>query len=168
LALSEFKPDFYDLMLTDIYMPGMSGLELCQKILELDSNVRVCFMSAAEVNIDALREVYPNVSFGCFIQKPITIDKLVRRLLSELMPLTLNDNEKPAFTQENDLVKKVKTQTPLQNMSQSSLRQIHFLICESCFWCASASHLYFIKNETIPKCPLCDGNKISIIPILRG
>jgi FixJ family two-component response regulator len=117
-------------MLTDIYMPSMNGLELCQKILELDSNVRVCFMSAAEVNIDALREVYPNVSFGCFIQKPITIDKLVRRLLSELMPLTLNDNE-------NDLVKKVKTRTPLQNMSQPTSRRIDFIICETCFWCAS-------------------------------
>jgi hypothetical protein len=37
-------------------------------------------MSGAEVNIDALREVYPNVSFECFIKKPITINMLVRRL----------------------------------------------------------------------------------------
>lgn len=41
-------------------------------------------MSAAEVNINALREVYPNVSFGCFIQKPVRIDKLVKRSLAEL------------------------------------------------------------------------------------
>jgi hypothetical protein len=30
-------------------------------------------MSAPEVNIQALREVYPKVSFGCFIKKPVTI-----------------------------------------------------------------------------------------------
>jgi CheY-like chemotaxis protein len=65
-------------------MPDMNGFELCEKILELDANVKVCFMSAAEVNIEALREVYPKVSFGCFIQKPVTIDKLVQRLLAEL------------------------------------------------------------------------------------
>ena len=84
VALSEFKPNFYDLPLTDINMPYMNGFELCQKILELDLNIRVCFVSAGEINIEALREVYPKVSFGCFIQKPVTIDKLVKRLSAEL------------------------------------------------------------------------------------
>jgi CheY-like chemotaxis protein len=84
VALSEFKSNFYDLLLTDIYMPHMNGFELCQKILELDVNVRVCFISSAELNIQALREVYPKVSFGCFIKKPVTIECLVKRLLAEL------------------------------------------------------------------------------------
>lgn len=65
-------------------MPYMNGFELCQKILELDADIRICFMSAAEVNIEALREVYPKVSFGCFIKKPVSIDYLVQRLLAEL------------------------------------------------------------------------------------
>jgi response regulator RpfG family c-di-GMP phosphodiesterase len=65
-------------------MPHMNGFEMCQKVLELDADIRVCFMSAAEVNIEALREVYPKVSFGCFIKKPVTIDYLVKRLLAEL------------------------------------------------------------------------------------
>jgi CheY-like chemotaxis protein len=83
-ALSEFKANFYDLILTDIFMPYMNGFELYQRILDLDANIRVCFMSAAEVNIEALREVYPNISFGCFIQRPVTIEYLVKRLLAEL------------------------------------------------------------------------------------
>jgi CheY-like chemotaxis protein len=84
VALREFKPDFYDLLLTDIFMPRMNGFELSQKIVEIDVNIRVCFMSAAEVNIEALREVYSKVSFGCFIKKPVTIEHLVKRLLAEL------------------------------------------------------------------------------------
>ena len=84
LVLKEFKPHFYDLLLTDIYMPDMNGFELCQKILELDVNIRVCFMSALEVNIQALREVYPKVSFGCFIKKPVAIEYLIKRLSTEL------------------------------------------------------------------------------------
>ena len=83
-ASSEFKANFYDYILTDIFMPYMSGFELYQNILDLDANIRVCFMSAVEVNIQALREVYPKASFGCFIQKPVTIDKLVKRLSAEL------------------------------------------------------------------------------------
>jgi CheY-like chemotaxis protein len=38
-------------------MPNMNGFELCEKILELDVNIKVCFMSALVVNIHALREV---------------------------------------------------------------------------------------------------------------
>jgi len=84
LLLEEFKPNFYDLLLTDIYMPNMNGFQLYEKILGLDINFRVCFMSALEVNAEALREVYPKVSFGCFIEKPITIEYLVKRLSAEL------------------------------------------------------------------------------------
>jgi hypothetical protein len=62
----------------------MNGFELCEKILELDVNIRVCYMSAAEVNIEALREVYPKVSFGCYIKKPASIEYLARRLNAEL------------------------------------------------------------------------------------
>ena len=83
LALSEFKP--YDLVLTDINMLHMNGFELCEKILELDVDIRVCFMSAAEVNVEALREVYPKArSIGCFIKKPVTINDLVKRLSAEI------------------------------------------------------------------------------------
>ena len=58
-ALSEFKPNFYDLLLTDINMPHMNGFELCEKLLAIDINVKVCFMSSAEINREALRETYP-------------------------------------------------------------------------------------------------------------
>jgi DNA-binding response OmpR family regulator len=84
VALSEFKSNFYDLLLIDINMPDINGFELCQKILELDVNVRVCFITAGEANIEALREVYPNVIMGCFIRKPVSIEYLVKRLSVEL------------------------------------------------------------------------------------
>jgi len=83
-ALSEFKPDFYDLILVDINMPKMDGIELSNKILELDANVKICLVTAGESNIEVLRELYPTRSIGCFITKPITIENLVRRVKAEL------------------------------------------------------------------------------------
>jgi CheY-like chemotaxis protein len=83
LALSEFKPNFYDLILMDINMPYMDGFELCEKMLAIDINVKVCFMSSVEINLEALREIYP-ISLGCFIRKPVSIDYLVKRIRSEL------------------------------------------------------------------------------------
>ena len=83
-VLEEFKPHRFDLLLTDINMPNMNGFELCEKILGLDINIRVCFMSSLVVNIQALREVYPNASLGCFIEKPVSIKYLIERLSAEL------------------------------------------------------------------------------------
>ena len=84
IALSEFKPNFYDLLLTDIDMPHMNGFELSEKILAIDINVKVCYMSSAEINREALREIYPAISLGCFIRKPVTIDFLIKQIMSEL------------------------------------------------------------------------------------
>jgi CheY-like chemotaxis protein len=85
VAVREFKPNFYDILLTDINLPHMNGFELSEKVLELDINLRVCFMSAAEVNIEALREIYPKArSIGCFIKKPVTIEFLAKKLEAEL------------------------------------------------------------------------------------
>jgi DNA-binding response OmpR family regulator len=84
IALSEFKPNLYDLLLIDINLPNMNGFELGQKILEIDINVKVCFMSSGEINREALREIYPAISLGCFIRKPATTDYLVKRIRSEL------------------------------------------------------------------------------------
>ncbi len=84
IALSEFKANFYDLLLVDINMPCMSGFELSEKILAIDINVKVCYMSSTEINPEALREIYPALSIGCFIRKPVTTDYLVKRIISEL------------------------------------------------------------------------------------
>jgi CheY-like chemotaxis protein len=83
-ALSEFKPHFYDLLLVDFNMPKMDGLEFSGKILEQDINVKICFVTATEVNLKALKEQRPSLSLGCFIKKPVTIENLVSRVKAEL------------------------------------------------------------------------------------
>jgi DNA-binding response OmpR family regulator len=83
-ALLEFKPNYYDLLLVDINMPNMNGFELAEKILAIDINVKVCFMSSVDINREGLREIYPSLGLGCFIRKPITIDYLLTRIRSEL------------------------------------------------------------------------------------
>jgi DNA-binding response OmpR family regulator len=83
-ALLEFKPDFYDLLLIDINMPLMDGFQLAHKLLQKDINVRVCFMTSGELNMDAAREVHPLKSIGCFIKKPISTKELVKRIKAEI------------------------------------------------------------------------------------
>jgi DNA-binding response OmpR family regulator len=83
-ALVEFKPNIYDLLLIDINMPLLDGFQLAQNLVRRDLNVRICFMTSGEINMDAAREVHPLKSIGCFIKKPITAEELIKRIKAEL------------------------------------------------------------------------------------
>jgi DNA-binding response OmpR family regulator len=80
----DFEPNFYDLLLIDIDMPYIDGFQLSERILEIDINVKICFMSAGEINRDAMREIHPSISLGCFIKKPVDIDYFIDRIMKEL------------------------------------------------------------------------------------
>ncbi len=84
IALLDFEPNFCDLLLIDINMPYIDGFQLSERILEIDINVKICFMSAGEINREALREIHPSISLGCFIKKPVEIDYLIDRIMKEL------------------------------------------------------------------------------------
>jgi two-component system catabolic regulation response regulator CreB/two-component system response regulator ChvI len=85
LALSSFRAGSYDLILLDIRMPKMDGFELYQRITQLDSKTKVCFMTAFEVYYDALKELFPDSYESiCFIRKPIAIQDFVKRISKEM------------------------------------------------------------------------------------
>ena len=85
LALSSFRAGSYDLILLDIRMPKMDGFELYQRITQLDSKTKVCFMTAFELYYDALNELFPDSYESiCFIRKPIAIEDFVKRIGKEM------------------------------------------------------------------------------------
>lgn len=49
-ALSEFKLDFYDLLLDNFNMPKMDGFEFAKAVLASDVNVKSCFVSSGQIN----------------------------------------------------------------------------------------------------------------------
>jgi DNA-binding response OmpR family regulator len=88
IALSKFKPDYYDLLLIDVKMPKIDGFELYEKIREIDNKVKVWFITAYETYYKVLKEVLSTskggMSPGPVIEKPIEIDKLVKLIKTEL------------------------------------------------------------------------------------
>ena len=80
-ALSRFIPDYYDLLLIDIRMPEMNGLELYNEIKKKDKNAKVCFITAYDMNNSTLKQIdmlsSKEKEKKCIIKKPIEIDKLI-------------------------------------------------------------------------------------------
>lgn len=44
-AYEELKQGLYDLLLTDIVMPGMDGIELARRATEIDPNIKIMFIT---------------------------------------------------------------------------------------------------------------------------
>ena len=80
LALLNFNSGSYDLALIDVRMEGMNGFELVQELKKIDQNLKVCFITSFKTYYDSLIQEYPNMDHKCFIQKPISIDDLIKHI----------------------------------------------------------------------------------------
>src|SRR5437660_939932 len=84
VALSYFKPHYYDLILLDVKMPNLNGFELYQEINKKDKNIKACFVTAYELYYESLKKEYPKLNVDCFISKPFDMNNLVNRIKKEL------------------------------------------------------------------------------------
>jgi len=83
LALEKFRKWVYDLIILDINMPNMDGFELYAKLRNVDTKVRVCFLTALSDLQDYeefSEQAFPKDGQRYFIQKPIAIDDLIKVL----------------------------------------------------------------------------------------
>jgi DNA-binding response OmpR family regulator len=79
-ALQEFKAGYYDLILLDLKMPGLSGFDLCKKIREFDKIVKIFFVtgSSSQAFFEKItQDQDPLLKDIDYIQKPIANHELV-------------------------------------------------------------------------------------------
>jgi DNA-binding response OmpR family regulator len=80
LALKNFRDtSMYDLIILDILMSGMSGLELYREIKKVDDKVKVCFLTAI-LNYEEVRRAFPTLNRNQFIRKPIDNEELIKQI----------------------------------------------------------------------------------------
>ncbi len=69
-------------------MPQIDGFGLYENMKKIDSKVKVCFITAYDVNYQALRAAFPTVNrtdeLGCFIRKPVEVQQLLKHVKGEL------------------------------------------------------------------------------------
>lgn len=83
LALQNFKPGKFDLLLLDIKMPKIGGFELYQKMKEIDNEVKVCFVTASELFYEEYRD-NRDLDEKYFILKPMKNEEMMKRIYNIL------------------------------------------------------------------------------------
>jgi DNA-binding NtrC family response regulator len=83
-ALQSFKSnaESYCLMLSDVRMPVLSGIQLARKVKEINPGVKVVLMTAFEIRDNEFSKVFPSVHVDGFVQKPVRIGDLTNKILS--------------------------------------------------------------------------------------
>ena len=84
-ALQNFKSnaeDYYCLVLSDVRMPSLSGIQLSKKVKAINPNVKVLLMTAFEIRDNEFSKVFPSTQVDGFVQKPIGIKELTDKILS--------------------------------------------------------------------------------------
>ena len=67
------NPKLYSLVLTDIRIPEMLGIEFVRKLKNMDKNIKIIFMTAFQTEIDELKELSDVEP----LKKPIGLETLV-------------------------------------------------------------------------------------------
>jgi DNA-binding response OmpR family regulator len=78
-ALLNFKTNTYDLMLLDIKMPKLNGLEFYYQMRRKDNNTKVCFITASEIVFyeNVIKEISGLLGAKSILRKPIKLKELV-------------------------------------------------------------------------------------------
>ena len=84
-AFEDHPPNYYDLVLTDIYMPNMNGFALYLSLKEKAPSLKIAFMTAFNIPMEEFRAILPSVELNDIIQKPFSLTDLATRIIYILL-----------------------------------------------------------------------------------
>lgn len=94
-ALDIIKQERIDIVLTDIQMPGMNGLELAKQINKLNQNIKIIFLSS----YDSFAYAKEALRLGCidYLHKPTMDEQELKQAFSKVVTMLEEsyDNQQP-------------------------------------------------------------------------
>ena len=86
LAFEYFKddPNKFSLVITDLRMPGICGLELAKNIRELNDLVNIFLITAFDISDLEGSEAYQSAKIDKVIQKPIKLS-ILKKLIEDVL-----------------------------------------------------------------------------------
>jgi CheY-like chemotaxis protein len=81
--------DKYSIVITDLRMPGMNGIELANKIRELNSDVKIFLITAFDIADIQDNESYKQAKIDKIVQKPLKLTSL-KKIIESAIVLTVD------------------------------------------------------------------------------
>lgn len=104
-ALRSFKNENFDLVLTDLKMTGMDGIQLLTELSQLDSSTPVIMMTA-HGSIDTVKEAMRGGAFD-YLEKPLDRSKLLEVVSKAMAQMRAVDEEIIGVSDSMERVKKM-------------------------------------------------------------
>lgn len=82
MALDTVKANPPDLVILDVRMPGMDGIEVCRRMRKLSPNTRIIFLSALQQDVDKAKGLM--IGGDDYIAKPFSTLELLARVKAVL------------------------------------------------------------------------------------
>jgi CheY-like chemotaxis protein len=70
---------YYDLVILDIRMPNLNGLQLYHRLKAVDKDIKIFFLSALEASKE-IASIYPELKHGDIVKKPIEKEYFVEKI----------------------------------------------------------------------------------------
>lgn len=96
-ALESFRDEKPDLILLDVNMPGMSGVETCREI-RASSDVPIIMLTVRNTEKDKVQAL--DAGADDYVVKPFGIEELLARIRAALRRVTSGENPLPIITRE--------------------------------------------------------------------
>lgn len=128
-ALRMHKEKHYDLIITDLKMPNMDGVELCKKLVEINKDQYIVLISAHKESDEVLKLL--NIGVSGFLLKPIDMPIMLEKLHSVVKNIYANKMMKYHYEQiEKDILQNTaSSQEELENRdSLTSLYNQKYLL----------------------------------------
>lgn len=79
-ALANYKPGQYDMLITDIRMPVMTGFDLYREIRKKDANIKIALMTSFAIHEKEFQKMFKDIDVKHFFRKPLRISDLSSRI----------------------------------------------------------------------------------------
>ena len=82
LALESFKPNLYTLVILDVMMSKMNGINLYNQIKKVDLGAKVCFLTACNefYREKLMKERHCELQRDLFLEMPLPIGRIVEEI----------------------------------------------------------------------------------------
>jgi two-component system, OmpR family, response regulator ChvI len=106
-AISSFRtaPTAYGFILLDVRMPDLNGFEVYRRLKEIDSSIKIGFLTGIEMREEEFTRLFPQMRIECFLRKPMRVSELadhMGRMMDEKHGLVETDGPTRTSAREKE------------------------------------------------------------------